>query len=150
MYLKSRLIYCDFNFFLSVGVILCPMHPDFRKIIAFWKGRKLRPFVLLPRATRRLGMIMEHWRDDTDRENRSTRTETFSSAALFTTKLTQADLGSNASLRVERPTFPIFTQYLLLLPQRVRHRTRHVMSRHNVHVHSDELFDCQHDIFGDC
>jgi hypothetical protein len=48
-----------------------------------------------------VGMSLNHWCNDIDRERRSTRTKTRISASLFTTVATWTDLGSNAGLLSE-------------------------------------------------
>jgi hypothetical protein len=43
----------------------CPMLPDFRKSVAFWKVPRLHPFVLLAKSN--MKMSVGHWWDNTDR-----------------------------------------------------------------------------------
>jgi len=39
----------------------CPMLPDFRKSVAFWKVPNLHPFVFLAKSNMQMKMSVGHW-----------------------------------------------------------------------------------------
>jgi hypothetical protein len=81
----------------------CSLHSltDVRKRTAFWKVPRLRPFVLLVRATCR--WVWSNGGMKLTRQNRSTGRKTCWNVTFSTTSITWTELKLNPSLRGERP-----------------------------------------------
>jgi len=79
------------------------MLPNFRKNRAFWKVPRLRPSVLLVRATCRCIRAWSTVRMILTGDNRSTRRKTCLSATLSATNLIWTGMKSYPSLRGDRP-----------------------------------------------
>ena len=104
---KRRADIPKFSYFVSavarecnnMEVPLCPVIPDFRKRIAFWKvSRLLRQFVLLERTACRWKWVWSTGEVILTREDWSTWRKIFPSAILSTGNLTRTGWGLSPGL----------------------------------------------------